>query len=239
MAARCVRVLCRRSCSGTAAGSPPVVETRKPGLWGRIRTGKMAVWFKGLIHDYGEACKDIVTGAKERPGKAAFYISLLAGVGVCSSKAPSEDSFQCSLLEASSSLLLLSPWTRSGKSDQHVQKLITLTNHGRLRHLNFLLFSIVYEAPYDPDVDLYPAHCPHLQPRWFDFPSRVLDVGFFGRWWFLQSKMKDYDVNEDEFVHLPEHMRTISHNDLHSQDNERLFQIKYQPVLMPGENPEN
>ncbi|KAM8974721.1 mitochondrial import inner membrane translocase subunit Tim29 [Pelodytes ibericus] len=235
MAARCVRVLWRRSCSGAAAGTPPVGEVKKPGMWERLRTGKMAVWMKGLLHDYAEACKDIVKGAKERPGKAAVYLSLITGAGVCSSKAPSEDSFQSSLLEASSSLLLLSAWTRSGRSDQHVQRLIGLTNQGRLRHLNLLLFSLVYEAPYDPDVDLYAAQCPHLQPSLVDFPQRVLDVGFFGHWWFLRSKMEEFDVNENEFAHLPSPMRTVGYNDLHSEENERLFQIKYQPIVMPEE----
>ncbi|CAH2273044.1 Hypothetical predicted protein [Pelobates cultripes] len=234
MAARCVRVLWRRSCSAAATANPsPAAEIKKPGRWERLRTGKMAVWMKSLIHDYGEACKDIVTGAKEHPGKAAFYLSLFTGIGVCSSKAPSEDSFHCSVLEASAELLLLSPWTRSGKSDQHVLNLTNLSNEGRLRYLNLIVVSLVYEAPYDPDVDLYPAHCPHLKPRWSDFPSRVLDVGFFGRWWFLQSKMKDFDVNEEEFAHLPDHMRTLTFNDLHSQENERLSQLKYKPVIMP------
>ncbi|XP_075062883.1 mitochondrial import inner membrane translocase subunit Tim29 isoform X2 [Mixophyes fleayi] len=189
-------------------------------------------WTRSLLRDYGEACKDIVVGAKERPGKAALYLSLLAGVGVCSAKAPSEDSFQSHLLEASASLLLLSPWTRSGKSDQHVQRLIDLRNGGRLRHINLLLFSLVYEVPYDQECDLYMTQCPHLKPRWSDFPHRVLDIGFFGHWWLFQNKMKDFDVNEEEFANLPAHMRTISFNDLHTQENEKLYEIKFQPVVM-------
>ncbi|XP_063787360.1 mitochondrial import inner membrane translocase subunit Tim29 [Pseudophryne corroboree] len=231
MAARsAVRALWRRSCSGVAA--PPVAE-KKPGRLERIRNWRIVFWTKSLLRDYGEACKDIVVGAKERPGKAATYLSLLAGVGVCSSTAPSEDSFQCCLLEASASLLLLSPWTRSGKSDQHVQRLIELRNGGRLRYVNLLLFSLVYEAPYDPECDLYASQCSHLQSRWSDFPHRVLDIGFFGHWWLLQNKMKDFDVNEEEFAQLPANMRTISFSDLHSQENEKLYEVKFHPVVMP------
>ncbi|XP_053572019.1 mitochondrial import inner membrane translocase subunit Tim29 [Bombina bombina] len=233
MAARYVGVMCRRLCSGTVVPTPAAEVVKKPGFRERLRTGKMATWVKSLLHDYSEACKDIVVGAKERPGKAAFYITLLAGAGVCSSKAPSEDSFQCAVLDASASLLLLSAWTRSGKSDQHVQRLTNLWNQGRLRYLNLIFFSLIYETPYDSECDLYPASCPHLQPRWKDFPSRVLDIGFFSHWWFLHFKMKDYDVNEEEFARLPVHMRTINWNDLHSEENERLFQSKYLPVVMP------
>ncbi|XP_040202394.1 mitochondrial import inner membrane translocase subunit Tim29 [Rana temporaria] len=230
MAGRCVGVLCRRLCSSSAA--PVAAEQVKLGFWQRMKNKKFVVWTKHLLRDYGEACKDIVVGAKERPGKATLYISLLAGVGICSSKAPSEDSFQCSLLEASSCLLLLSPWTRNGSSDQHVQRLMELRNEGRLRHINFMLFSLMYEAPYDPDCDLYSSQCSHLKSRWAEFPSRVLDIGFFGNWWRLQNKMKDFDINEEEFTHLPAHMRTISHNDLHSEENERLNQSRIRTVVV-------
>lgn len=230
MAGRCVGVLCRRLCSSSAA--PVAGEQVKPGFWERMKNKKFVLWTKHLLHDYGEACKDIVVGAKERPGKATLYISLLASVGICSSKAPSEDSFQCSLLEASSCLLLLSPWARSGSSDQHVQRLMELRNEGRLRHINLIIFSLMYEAPYDPDSDLYSSQCSHLKPRWSEFPSRVLDIGFFGNWWLLQNKMKDFDINEEEFTHLPAHMRTISYNDLHSDENERLNQSKFRTVVI-------
>ncbi|XP_056426473.1 mitochondrial import inner membrane translocase subunit Tim29 [Hyla sarda] len=226
MAGRCVGVLVRRSCSG-APGTAAV----KPGFWGRMKEKKMVVWTKSLLRDYKEACKDIVVGAKEHPGKAATYLSLLAGVGICSSAAPSEDSFRSSLLEASASLLLLSPWTRSGRSDGHVQRLVDLSNQGRLRYVNLQVLSLVYEAPYDPDCDLYNTQCPHLQPRISDFPSRVLDIGFLGQWWLLKEKMKEFDVNEEEFSHLPLSMKTISYNDLHSQENERLYETKYRPLV--------
>ncbi|KAM9312053.1 mitochondrial import inner membrane translocase subunit Tim29 [Gastrophryne carolinensis] len=235
MAGRCVGVLSRRLCSSSAAAPVAAEPVKKPGFWVRMKNGKMATWTKSLLHDYGEACKDIVVGAKERPGKATIYVALLAGVGVCSSKAPSEDSFQSSMLEASSDLLLLSPWTRSGKSDQHIQRLMALRNQGRLRYINLTLFSLMYEAPYDPQCDLYPTQCPHLKPRWSDFPSRVLDLGFFGRWWFLQQKMQEFDINEEEFSRLPAHMRTISPNDLHSEENERLYERKFQPFVFSDE----
>ncbi|XP_044134765.1 mitochondrial import inner membrane translocase subunit Tim29 [Bufo gargarizans] len=232
MAGRCVRVLLRRSCSGSAA---QVTAEVKPGFWERMKERKMVVWMKSLLHDYKEAVKDIVVGAKEHPVKAGLYLSLLGGVGVCSSRAPSEDSFRCSVLESSASLLLLSPWTRSGTSDRHVQRLIDLSNQGRLRYINLLVLSVVYEAPYDPDCDLYNAQCPHLQPRVVDFPSRLLDIGFLGQWWLLKNKMEDFDINEDEFSQLSPSMRIISRNDLHSEENERLYESKFQAVVLSEE----
>ncbi|XP_075433595.1 mitochondrial import inner membrane translocase subunit Tim29 isoform X1 [Ascaphus truei] len=190
---------------------------------------------KSLLHDYAEACKDIAVGAKERPGKAALYLSVITGAVLCGSNAPSDDSFHCSMLDAAGTLLLLSPWTRNGKSDRHTQRLIDLDNQGRLHHANLVFLSVMYESPHDPACDVYHARCPHLEPRWVDFPGRVLDVGFLGRWWVLRSRMKDFDVNDEEFAHLPPDMRTISWRDLHSQENEKLYVSKFLPVVMPEE----
>ncbi|XP_030052876.1 mitochondrial import inner membrane translocase subunit Tim29 [Microcaecilia unicolor] len=205
-------------------------EAGSGGLWARLRTSRLGSWCKNLLSDYAEACKDVVVGAKERPARAALYVSLLAGVGLCAHGAPGPGSFETCLLEASGTLLLLSPWTRNGVSDGHVQRLLRLRNQGRLRHCGLGCCSLVYEAPYHPDCDLYQAQCRHLKVRWTQFPGRVLDVGFLGRWWLLRAKMRDFDVNEEEFQHLPAHLRSLSARDLRSDRNERLFLEKYEAV---------
>ncbi|XP_034997162.1 mitochondrial import inner membrane translocase subunit Tim29 [Zootoca vivipara] len=212
---------------------PPSPEKRR--LWGRFRTGRIASWCKSLLHDYAEACKEVVLGVRQRPGKAGLYLSLLAGAVGCSLHSPCESSFEASLLEASGTLLLLSPWTRSSSSEGHVQRLTKLRNRGQLRFQSLLFFALMYEAPFDAGADLYQVHCKYLKPRWMEVPSQVLDVGFWGRWWVLHSKMRDPDINEEEFQHLPEHLRTISFHNLHSEANEKLFDEKYKPVVLTEE----
>ncbi|NWH82949.1 TIM29 translocase, partial [Piaya cayana] len=69
--------------------------------------------------------------------------------------------------------------------------------------------AVVYEAPHAADAALYAAQCRHLRPRWRDLPSRVLDVGFLGRWWVLAARLRDCDVNEEEFAALPERLRRV------------------------------
>ncbi|ELV14040.1 Histone-arginine methyltransferase CARM1 [Tupaia chinensis] len=103
---------------------------------------------------------------------------------------------------------------------------------GRLRHVNLGFCSIVYEAPYDAETSLYQARCHYLQPRWTDFPGRILDVGFVGCWWKLRTQMQDCDINDDEFLHLPAHLRVVRSHHLHSEVNERLFDEKYKPVVL-------
>ncbi|KAG2470746.1 TIM29 translocase, partial [Polypterus senegalus] len=193
---------------------------------------RAGVWCRSLLNDYKEACRDIVVGAREKPGKATFYIALLGSAGVCGHLNPTEDSFESSFLEASNKLLLLSPWVRSGVSNEHVQKLAKVQNQGRLRYLSLVLVSVVYETPFDRDSMIYEAQCPHLKPRWLQFPERILDVGFFGKWWVLRSKMFDFDINDDEFRHLPQHMRTLFPGQLHSEENEQLYLEKFKTVIL-------
>lgn len=174
-------------------------------------------------------------GVRQRPGKAAIYAALLAGAVGCGLHSPCERSFEAGLLEAAGALLLLSPWTRSSTSEGHVQRLLQLRNRGQLRFQSLLFGSLVYEAPFDAGADLYAAHCRHLAPRWTDFPGRVVDVGFWDRWWVLRSKMRDADINEEEFRYLPEHLRVVTFQHLHSEANEKLYEEKYKPVVLTKE----
>lgn len=136
-----------------------------------------------------------------------MYVALLGGTWACFQTKPDRSSFETALLEHSSQLGLLSPWIRNPTSDAHVQSLVKLRNEGRLRHVSLGLFSLVFRYDFDPDVTLYEAQCSNLSVPWKELPERMLDVGFVGRWWILDSKMKDYDVNNEEFKHLPAHMQ--------------------------------
>ncbi|XP_076977907.1 mitochondrial import inner membrane translocase subunit Tim29 [Tamandua tetradactyla] len=199
----------------------------KPSVWTRL-----GIWARTLLQDYAEACRDAAAAARARPGRAAVYLGLLGGAAACCSLAPSEAAFEEALLDASGTLLLLAPATRNRESEAYVQRLLWLRGHGRLRHLNLVLGSLVYEAPFDAQTSLYQARCRYLQPRWVDFPSRILDVGFMGRWWVLEARMHDCDINDEEFLHLPAHLRVVEPRQLRSETNERLFDEKYKPVVL-------
>ncbi|NWX22700.1 TIM29 translocase, partial [Aegotheles bennettii] len=69
--------------------------------------------------------------------------------------------------------------------------------------------AVIYEAPDAADAALYAARCRCLRPRWRDRPGALLDVGFLGRWWVLERRLRDCDVNEEEFAALPEPLRRV------------------------------
>lgn len=239
-------------------GEAGVAATAKPGVWTRLgeyggwvaaaaRGGgagdrspdpshraflPTGTWARALLRDYADACVDAAAAARARPGRAAVYVGLLGGAAACCALAPSEAAFEEALLDASGTLLLLAPATRNRVSEAYVQQLLWLRGRGRLRHVNLGLCSLVYEAPYDAQASLYQARCRYLQPRWVEFPDRILDVGFVGRWWVLGARMRDCDINDDEFLHLPPHLRVVGPHQLRSEANERLFDEKYQPVVL-------
>ncbi|XP_042361819.1 mitochondrial import inner membrane translocase subunit Tim29 [Plectropomus leopardus] len=200
---RAVRTLC-------SAATDTAVASSSGSRWERLKNSKAGVWYRSLISDYKEASREVVVGSRERPVKASVYASLLAGTWACFYTKPDRTSFEATLLECSNQLGLLSPWIRNGTSDGHVKSLVKLRNEGRLRHASLGLLSLVYRADYDPDTTLYESQCSNLSVPWRELPERMLDVGFAGRWWVLDSKMKDYDVNEEEFKHLPAHMKLTS-----------------------------
>ncbi|KAJ7989641.1 hypothetical protein DPEC_G00306640 [Dallia pectoralis] len=218
----------RRWCSTVVAEvAAPVKGTR----WERVKKSKLGLWLSGMSRDYKEACREIVVGAWERPIKASVYLSLLGGAGVCIYTNPDDTSFETTVMDRANQLGLLTPWIRSGTSDGHVQKLAKLRNEGRLRHLSLGMVSLSYFSDYDPDASLYEARCSNLSVPWRELHTRVLDVGFVGRWWILERKMKDYDVNVEEFKHLPPAMAATGPPGLQEVErNERLHKESWMPL---------
>ncbi|XP_034047234.1 mitochondrial import inner membrane translocase subunit Tim29, partial [Thalassophryne amazonica] len=211
----------------------------KRSLWERLKNSKAGVWCHSLLSDYREACKEIVFGAWERPVKASVYVVLLGGAWACFHTKPDHFSFEADLLERSNQLALLSPWIRSATSDGHVQKLIKLQNEGRLHHASLGVVSLIYYTDYDPDTKLYEAQCSYLAVPWRELPQRILDMGFVGRWLSLDSKMKDYDINEEEFKHLPANMQATAPPSVWEVErNERLHKESWVAVKIQKEEEE-
>ncbi|XP_026860938.2 mitochondrial import inner membrane translocase subunit Tim29 [Electrophorus electricus] len=201
--------------------------------WERLLNTRAGAWCRSLLSDYKEACREVVVGTRERPLKATIYVALLGGAYACYRTNPDSASFQANILETSNKLALLSPWIRSGTSDGHVQSLVKLHNEGRLRHISLGIASLAYVVDYDPACNLYEARCTALSVPWVEFPKRLLDVGFASRWWLMDQKMKDYDINEEEFKHLtPALVATAPPSAQETERNESLHEKSWKPLVM-------
>ncbi|XP_061209744.1 mitochondrial import inner membrane translocase subunit Tim29 [Neopsephotus bourkii] len=204
------------------------------GLWAWMARTRLGRWCSALLQDYAAALRETAQGARRRPLASAVTVAALGAVTACGASVPSADSFEAAAVEAAGSLLLLSPGTRSPDAERHVQRLLRRREAGRLRYRHLVLLAVVYEAPpgTGAGAQLYSSRCRYLRPPWRQAPARLLDVGFCGRWWLLRHRLRDCDVNEDEFRALPPRLRRLEPRQLRSEHNERLFLRKYEPAAL-------
>ncbi|XP_017287691.1 mitochondrial import inner membrane translocase subunit Tim29 [Kryptolebias marmoratus] len=222
------RMFCSVAQTGAISGSVS--------RWEKLKNSKAGVWCRSLLSDYREACREMVVGAWERPLKTSVYATLLGGAWIFFQTKPDRSLFEAALLECSNQLCLLSPWIRNATSDGHVQSLMRLRNEGRLCCASLGLLCVIYRADFNPETTLYEAWCSNLSAPWRELPQRMLDIGFIGRWWILESKMKNYDVNEEEFKFLPAHMQSTSSPSVPEvEKNESLHKASWLPLTMEKE----
>lgn len=160
---------------------------------------RWAKYWHGLYTDYKDVAFDVAKDCRERPARAAMYIILLGGCFYSNRHNPDETLFREQLIQSSIKLIQVGEPIRNPVSVQHIKWLEQCYNEGLIRRLNLGILSLIWLDNYDRDCSLYKAVCPYLKPRYLTFHDRIIDVGFLEKWWLLEKKMKDYDVNEAEF----------------------------------------
>ncbi len=153
--------------------------------------------FKNIIMDYMEVSKDIQKDSRNSPVKYIMFLAMTGFGSFLYTKCPSMSDYQSEIIEYSNEIGLCAESTRNMKCKRHVDTMSTMLVDGYLDCVNFGLFSVVVQRPSSSRCHNYHQVCPHLQPRLWMLPSRVLDVGVMGQWIVLEKIMKDFDVNED------------------------------------------
>ncbi|KAG5317038.1 TIM29 translocase, partial [Acromyrmex heyeri] len=160
---------------------------------------RWAKYWHGLYIDYKDVALDVVKDCTERPVHATIYITLLGSCFYSNRHNPDETMFREQLIQNSIKLIQVGEPIRNPVSVQHIKWLERCYNEGLIRRLNLGVLSLIWLDNYDKYCSSYKAVCPYLKPRYITFYERIVDVGFLGKWWILDRKMKDYDVNEAEF----------------------------------------
>lgn len=186
----------------TSRFSEVSVKIRNYEIPERLRGTFLERWGKywhGLYVDYKDVVFDVAKDCRERPVRAAIYVTLLGGCFYSSRHNPNETMFREQLIQSSIKLIQVGEPIRNPVSVQHTKWLEQCYNEGLIRRLNLGILSFIWLDNYDKDCFLYKAVCPYLKPRYVTFHERIVDVGFLEKWWLLDRKMKDYDINEVEF----------------------------------------
>lgn len=160
-------------------------------------------WYKyweGLIQDYTEVFKDTIEEAYTKPWKTM----LIGGVGGFCTYAlynnPDEMDYKNQLIGYQNDFGLVGKPVRNPSADVYLKYLNNCYNYGLIRRFSFGLFSVIWLDNYDANVGLYKAQCPYLKPQIKNFHERIIDFGFLNKYWLMERKMVDYDVNPNEWI---------------------------------------
>ena len=133
-----------------------------------------------------------------------FKTSLMCVAGVAMTmmwkKNPDTHTYTDEVLWYSNEISQCSQQTRNQDAHTYISDIVNMKCTGRLQHVDLGFFSVVVERPFSEGCHTYSETCTYLQPRWSDYWNRVVDVGFWNRWWILKQQMADFDVNEDDLI---------------------------------------
>ncbi|XP_022657893.1 mitochondrial import inner membrane translocase subunit Tim29-like isoform X1 [Varroa jacobsoni] len=172
-----------------------------PKKWRGGRIEKAVKYFEVVATDYKVAVKDGIVDAKAQPKKAAVYMGAALLTTSLIATNPTKLDFIAQTTAWSNEMAIISKSIRNHHSEEHLKSINGLLNQDRLERYNLIFCSLLVRSDYSPECQLYQAQCSFNEPTYFEIISeRLVDIGFFGRWWGINWKMSDYDVNENEFL---------------------------------------
>eukprot|EP00795_Rhopilema_esculentum_P008734 gene8734-14756_t len=163
-----------------------------------LKHGRLAKLFH-LVRDYKAVAISGVKYARKRPIKFGSQLIILGSCTYLWTKTPDMQSYENDLFDNSNQLLQVSSLIRNRRSESYIRELIECYYQGRLTCKNFGIFSLVMKSDFGNECDTFDKNCYYRQPRWTTLQERIVDIGFHGRWLFLESYMTDFDVNDEQF----------------------------------------
>lgn len=152
---------------------------------------------RNIILDYYEVSQDIVKSIKTHRVRSVFGLFCFGGIIYSSRQVPCENSYYAELLDWSNELSLVNEAEQNQVSKSHIDRVLDLYASNRLHYINLGLVAVVMERPRYPECKSYHHICVHLQPRWWTFYNRIVDIGMYRKWLVIQRKMVDYDINDE------------------------------------------
>ena len=168
---------------------------------GRIE--KLVNYWKNVAMDYEEATKDLLRGCQKKPLKATLISGSLLSFLYLHETRPNAENFRDAYIRMHHDLTLLPNSNRNKASQLHRDRVTRCENAKTLRFTSLAIATLVWEDNFDSQVGLFAAQCDYVKPTYLEIlQDRVIDVGFNGKWLFLEKAMQDYDVDPDEWDEL-------------------------------------
>ncbi|XP_055911284.1 mitochondrial import inner membrane translocase subunit Tim29 [Eupeodes corollae] len=179
------------STSTTVAETPKVPEEVKTTILQRWK-----IYWKSLVNDYYEAGKGALQTAKEKPLRTSILSTIGVAAYLSAKNNPDEVALLTEIRNKNGELLMVHESCQRSSSTEHLKLLERSINQKTLRVTNLGVMTIVWLHDFSSDLCTYKAICKWLQPQYSTFHERIIDVGFWNRWWNLEKKMTDYDIVE-------------------------------------------
>lgn len=132
---------------------------------------------------------------KENPVRSSIYASIGTFAVTCYKKNPTYQAYVDQFRTAQNQLALVFADSQNPKSVNYLKNIETCRNKDTLRATSLGLFSILWIDDYASELATADATCKYLEPAYATFHERIIDWGFFGKWWKIEEAMKNYDVN--------------------------------------------
>lgn len=156
---------------------------------------KWADYWKNLFIDYRQMMQDLRSDIQDNPVKAMKWTAGIASMYALARNNPSEMDFKDNLKRIDNEVVLVSEDCLNSKSMEHLRFLDSCYNEGVIHFRSLGIASVMYVTDLNDSCDLYKAHCTYMKPTYSNLLSRIVDVGFMGRWWNLYITTNNYDVN--------------------------------------------
>ncbi|KAK4309720.1 hypothetical protein Pmani_018650 [Petrolisthes manimaculis] len=161
---------------------------------------KWGQYWSTVAHDYKEVAVDVVADSRRRPLKASLYVSLIAGYVYAVQMNPDQLDYQDTLQKYMNESAMVSSKVRNPEVDSHFNYMVDCYTHGLVRRLSLGFCSFLWVDNYSTVCGVFKSQCEYLKPRYLTFHERILDVGFLGRWWVIDTKMDEFDINPQEWL---------------------------------------
>ncbi|KAK7794345.1 hypothetical protein R5R35_011278 [Gryllus longicercus] len=160
---------------------------------------RAGIFLKNVAIDYKEVFSETYDRAKKFPIKMSLYAGVMGIGAYCAAVNPDETSFRDQLLLNQQKIMMLADPIRNPLPLGKMKQIEIYYNQGRMRIFSFGIVSFMWVHDHDDRTALFEAKCEYLSPTLMSYPSRVVDIGFWGKWWLLSRYMEDYDINPEEF----------------------------------------
>jgi hypothetical protein len=170
---------------------------------------KIVNYFKQIYWDYKEVGKDTIKSIDKNPFKSLGYGIALSTALIAYKTNPNDQDYTDTCRNYLLDLIMCGD-TFNKKSEYYLREITKLENLDLIEYKYCVLFSLILTRDYSEAESVYEKQCTALnKPSKYNifnyinqslrFLSRIVDIGAFNSWYFLEKNFIDYDVDENEW----------------------------------------